>query len=76
MSPENEQREFADELTDERGYILVQSVLLMIPLLIFSAFAIDIGAWYLDGQKMQRTSDAAALAGVCLLYTSPSPRDS
>lgn len=40
------------------------TALLLIPLMIFSAFAVDIGAWYLKGQQVQRATDAAALAGV------------
>ena len=52
---------------EESGYVLPMTALLLIPLLIFSAFAIDVGAWYLKGQQIQRASDAAALAGVTLM---------
>ena len=51
----------------ERGVILAQAAILMIPLIIFAAFATDIGSWYLVGQKVQRSTDAAALAGVTAL---------
>ncbi len=51
----------------QAGFVLAQSALLLIPMLIFAAFATDIGAWYLEGQKVQRGVDAAALAAVPLL---------
>ncbi len=51
----------------DAGYVLAQTALLLIPLLIFAAFATDIGSWYVQGQKLQRTADAAALAGVTQL---------
>jgi len=55
----------SDELSDEEsGYVLPMTALLLIPLLIFSAFAVDVGGWYLKGQQVQRATDAAALAGV------------
>ncbi len=53
-----------DEASEESGYVLPMTALLLIPLLIFAAFAVDVGAWYLKGQQVQRASDAAALAGV------------
>ncbi|MGG5258014.1 pilus assembly protein TadG-related protein [Phycicoccus avicenniae] len=52
---------------DERGYVAVASGLLLIVLLGFSAFAVDVGHWYLEGQRAQRAADAAALAGVTKL---------
>ena len=51
----------------EAGFILAQAALLLVPMLIVAAFATDIGAWYLEGQKVQRGVDAAALAAVTLL---------
>ena len=51
----------------EAGYIVAQTALLLIPLMIFAAFATDIGYWYVQGQKAQRAADAGALAGVPLL---------
>jgi hypothetical protein len=38
--------------------------LLMIPLVVMTAFAVDLGSWYAQGQRMQRVADAASLAGV------------
>lgn len=52
---------------DERGYVAVVSGLMLIVLLGFSAFAVDVGHWYLEGQRAQRAADAAALAGVTKL---------
>ena len=51
----------------ETGYILAMTGLLLIPLLIFTAFAVDLGSWYAQGARMQRSIDAAALAGVVQL---------
>ncbi len=36
-------------------------------MMIFAALATDIGYWYVQGQRAQRTVDAASLAGVTLL---------
>ncbi len=57
-------RRLIQELSAESGFVLAQSALLLIPLLIFAAFATDIGSWYVEGQRVQRAADAAALAGV------------
>ena len=51
-------------LKGERGYVLIMSALLMLPLLAFAGFAVDIGSWYTYANRMQRAADAAALAGV------------
>ncbi len=52
---------------DERGYIAVTTGLILLVLMCFSAFAVDVGNWYLTGQRAQRAADAAALAGVTKL---------
>ncbi|MDH4279928.1 MAG: Tad domain-containing protein, partial [Acidimicrobiia bacterium] len=51
----------------ESGYVIAQTALLIIPLMIFAALATDIGYWYTQGQRSQRAADAASLAGVALL---------
>jgi len=51
-------------LKGERGYVLIMSALLMLPLLAFAGFAVDIGYWYTHANRMQRAADAASLAGV------------
>jgi Flp pilus assembly protein TadG len=47
----------------DRGAIAVVTVLLSVILLVFTALAIDLGRWFVEGQRLQRTVDAAALAG-------------
>ena len=41
--------------------------LMIIPLLIFAALAVDVGSWYTRSMEIQRAADAAALAGVVWL---------
>lgn len=48
----------------EKGYVLIMAALLLLPLLAFTGFAVDIGSWYTHANRMQRAVDAAALAGV------------
>jgi hypothetical protein len=49
------------------GYALAMIGLMVIPLMVFVAFAVDLGAWFAQGSKVQRSADAAALAGVVWL---------
>jgi len=51
-------------LKGERGYVVIMSAIIMLPLLAFAGFAVDIGSWYTYANRMQRAADAAALAGV------------
>ena len=46
------------------GYVLVLTTLMLVPMLILTAFAVDLGAWYAQASKMQRAVDNAALAAV------------
>ena len=48
----------------EDGFVIPTTALLLIPLMIFAAFAVDIGAWYARAGQAQRAADAAALAAV------------
>jgi hypothetical protein len=48
----------------DSGYILILTALLMIPLLALTALAVDLGAWYAQGARIQRAADSGALAGV------------
>ncbi len=48
----------------DAGYVLAMTGLLIIPLIAMTAFAVDLGSWYAQAAKMQRSADAAALAGV------------
>ncbi len=47
----------------DRGFVLPTTALLLIPLMIFAALAIDFGAWSVQATRMQNGADAAALAG-------------
>lgn len=49
---------------DEGGYVMATTALLLIPLMIFAALAVDVGGWYSQAAQIQRASDAAALAAV------------
>ncbi|MEM9566021.1 MAG: Tad domain-containing protein [Actinomycetota bacterium] len=51
----------------EDGYVVVTSLLLLVPLVAFAALVVDVGAWYVEGQRAQRAADAGALAGVVWL---------
>ncbi len=51
----------------DNGYVLVLTAVMLVPLLAFTAFAVDLGAWYAQSTKMQRAVDSAALAGVVWL---------
>lgn len=51
----------------EHGYTMVMTALLLVPLMGFTGFAIDIGGWYATGARLQRSADAAALAGAALM---------
>lgn len=48
----------------ERGYAAVMTALVLVPLLGFAGFAVDIGGWYARASSLQRAADAASLAGV------------
>ncbi len=65
--PQRPRRLATRRLRRDDGYVLALSGLLIVPLIVFTAFAVDLGAWYAQGAKMQRAADAAALAGVVWL---------
>ena len=50
--------------TRDDGYVLALVAIMLLPLLAFAGFGIDLGAWYGRATKIQRAADAAALAGV------------
>lgn len=54
-------------LVNDAGYALAMTGLLIIPLLVATAFATDYGAWLAQAAKLQRTADNAAMAGVVYL---------
>ena len=47
----------------ERGIAIVMVAMMLIPLMIFAAFGVDLAAWYARISDLQRAADAAALAG-------------
>ena len=56
--------EKADALNgDDGGFVMVWLALLLLVLLAFCGFGIDVANWWYIGQKEQRAADAAALAG-------------
>jgi len=48
----------------EEGFVLVFMSLMLVALMVFAAFAVDVGFFYARANKLQRAADAAALAGV------------
>lgn len=48
----------------ERGYAVVFTALILVPLIGFAGLAVDVGGWYSRAAALQRAADAAALAGV------------
>ena len=55
----------------ERGYTLLMMALLLIPMMVFSDLAVDVGFWYTRAAEVQRAVDAAALAGVVWMPGDP-----
>ncbi len=43
---------------------MATTAILLIPLLVFTAFAVDVGGWYYQATRQQQAADAAALAAV------------
>jgi len=56
---------------DQRGIVLVWMALSLVAMMMFAALMVDLGAWYKQSQDLQRTADAAALAGSTYLPNSP-----
>jgi hypothetical protein len=56
---------------DDGGYVLPLTVLMIIPLFLFTGFAVDLGSWTAHASRAQAASDAAALAGVVYLPDRP-----
>lgn len=60
-------RRRAAAAASDAGYVLALSALLILPLMAFTGLAVDVGSWYARAAAVQRTTDAAALAGVAFL---------
>lgn len=52
---------------DEGGYVLALGALLLVPLLVATGFAVDVGSWYARAGQLQKVADAASLGGVVWL---------
>jgi hypothetical protein len=48
----------------DEGYTMVMTALLLVPLMLFAALAVDVGGFYTRAHEVQRAADAASLAGV------------
>jgi|GEM_PF-1278976 len=48
----------------DEGFVLVFMGIMLVALMLFAAFAVDVGFFYSRANKLQRAADAAALAGV------------
>lgn len=55
----------------EKGAVLPMVAGMLVALLALSAFAVDLGWFYLNSSRLQRAADAGALAGVVHLPMSP-----
>ncbi len=49
---------------EDRGYAVILTALILVPLMGFAGFAVDVGAWYGRASELNRAADAASLAGV------------
>lgn len=54
-------------LQEDGGYVLALGALLMVPLLVATGFAVDVGSWYARASQLQKAADSAALGGVVWL---------
>mgnify|MGYP001460829428 CR=1 FL=1 len=50
-------------LRDDRGIAIITTALLLVPMMIFAAFGVDLASWYSRISYLQKSADAAALAG-------------
>ncbi len=54
-------------LGGDQGWVLMLTALLILPIMAFTSFAVDLGAWYARAAQLQRSADAASLAAAPLL---------
>lgn len=50
-------------LRGDQGWVLAFTALMILPIMAFTGFAVDLGAWYARAAQIQRATDSAALAG-------------
>ena len=60
-------RRFAEKSRRERGVVLVWFALMLIVLMGFAGFAVDLSNWWLQAERLQRAADSGAHAGVVYL---------
>jgi hypothetical protein len=60
-------RRFAQKSRRERGVVLVWFAFMLIVLMGFAGFAVDLSNWWLQAEKLQRAADSGAHAGVVYL---------
>lgn len=51
----------------DAGFVLAWLALMLVTLVGFAGFAVDVGHWYLTASRVQNAADAGALAGVVFL---------
>src|SRR2546428_14012094 len=56
---------------NERGQVVVLTVIALTVLLGMSALVLDVGAWFHSKRQLQATADASALAGAQMLPDTP-----
>lgn len=64
MRPARDRTSIVRPRREEGGFVTAFMAIVMVTLLIFTGFAVDVGAWYARSAEIQRAADAAALAGV------------
>src|SRR5215217_3207277 len=61
-------RDICDGLVEgdarERGVVLAFLAMVLFTLIVMAGLAVDVGNWWWTAQKLQKTADSAALAGV------------
>jgi hypothetical protein len=52
---------------EEGGFVLIWSAMMLVVLVGFAGFSVDLGWWYLTASRLQNSADASALGGVVFL---------
>jgi Flp pilus assembly protein TadG len=56
-----------ESTASDSGAVAVMVAILAPVFLMFAAFSVDVARWYVEGERIQKTADAAALAGAVYL---------
>ncbi len=65
--PRRSRKPWREKSRGERGVVIVWFALLLVMLLGFAGFAVDLSNWWLQADRLQRAADAGAHAGVVYL---------